>query len=104
MVTHGRSTKVTSSVSGSSVSTGIGADTRIILGCRRDPDITADITADLDRVADRPLRADDAPGGTTRGHRRPSIRLRAVPVSYTHLRAHETDSYLVCRLLLEKKK
>ena len=22
-------------------------------------------------------------------------------VSYTHLRAHETDSYLVCRLLLE---
>ena len=22
----------------------------------------------------------------------------------THLRAHETDSYLVCRLLLEKKK
>src|SRR5680860_916877 len=27
-----------------------------------------------------------------------------IPVSYTHLRAHETDSYLVCRLLLEKKK
>src|SRR5680860_1714858 len=25
-------------------------------------------------------------------------------VSYTHLRAHETDSYLVCRLLLEKQK
>src|SRR5664279_3911135 len=25
------------------------------------------------------------------------------PVSYTHLRAHETDSYIVCRLLLEKK-
>src|SRR5665647_623515 len=25
-----------------------------------------------------------------------------LPVSYTHLRAHETDSYLVCRLLLEK--
>ena len=25
-------------------------------------------------------------------------------VSYTHLRAHETDSYLVCRLLLEKGK
>ena len=24
-------------------------------------------------------------------------------VSYTHLRAHETDSYLVCRLLLEKR-
>src|SRR5665647_3939462 len=27
---------------------------------------------------------------------------RPVTVSYTHLRAHETDSYLVCRLLLEK--
>src|SRR5680860_1737666 len=26
-----------------------------------------------------------------------------VAVSYTHLRAHETDSYLVCRLLLDKK-
>src|SRR5665647_1360261 len=25
-----------------------------------------------------------------------------ISVSYTHLRAHETDSYLVCRLLLEK--
>ena len=25
-------------------------------------------------------------------------------VAYTHLRAHETDSYIVCRLLLEKKK
>lgn len=26
-----------------------------------------------------------------------------VPVSYTHLRAHETGRNLVCRLLLEKK-
>ena len=26
------------------------------------------------------------------------------PVSYTHLRAHETDSHLVFRLLLAKKK
>ena len=36
------------------------------------------------------------------------VQMRAVliqhgSVSYTHLRAHETDSYLVCRLLLEKK-
>ena len=31
------------------------------------------------------------------------IPLSERPVSYTHLRAHETDSYLVCRLLLEKK-
>src|SRR5665647_683678 len=36
---------------------------------------------------------------------RPESRARTCPpVSYTHLRAHETDSYLVCRLLLEKKK
>src|SRR5678816_2220250 len=28
----------------------------------------------------------------------------AAPVSYTHLRAHETPEHLVCRLLLEKKK
>ena len=28
----------------------------------------------------------------------------ALPVSYTHLRAHETSQDLVCRLLLEKKK
>src|SRR5680860_1745796 len=33
-----------------------------------------------------------------------SLPTRQQPVSYTHLRAHETDSYLVCRLLLEKKK
>eukprot|EP00658_Telonema_sp_P-2_P046876 TRINITY_DN35227_c0_g1_i1.p1 TRINITY_DN35227_c0_g1~~TRINITY_DN35227_c0_g1_i1.p1 ORF type:complete len:106 (-),score=13.14 TRINITY_DN35227_c0_g1_i1:2-319(-) len=26
------------------------------------------------------------------------------PVSYTHLRAHETPEHLVCRLLLENKK
>jgi len=29
---------------------------------------------------------------------------RIRPVSYTHLRAHETKANLVCRLLLEKKK
>src|SRR5680860_1757171 len=32
----------------------------------------------------------------------PRENIIAEPVSYTHLRAHETDSYLVCRLLLEK--
>eukprot|EP00658_Telonema_sp_P-2_P076600 TRINITY_DN6738_c0_g1_i4.p1 TRINITY_DN6738_c0_g1~~TRINITY_DN6738_c0_g1_i4.p1 ORF type:complete len:167 (-),score=43.39 TRINITY_DN6738_c0_g1_i4:100-600(-) len=30
--------------------------------------------------------------------------LTVLPVSYTHLRAHETPEHLVCRLLLEKKK
>src|SRR5665648_1159460 len=30
--------------------------------------------------------------------------IKYIPVSYTHLRAHETRHDLVCRLLLEKKK
>ena len=33
-----------------------------------------------------------------------SMEMRLEPVSYTHLRAHETVLDLVCRLLLEKKK
>ena len=33
-----------------------------------------------------------------------SVADRIKSVSYTHLRAHETGAYLVCRLLLEKKK
>ena len=32
------------------------------------------------------------------------LALIPIPVSYTHLRAHETVLDLVCRLLLEKKK
>src|SRR5450756_330804 len=34
---------------------------------------------------------------------RPARSRRPAPVSYTHLRAHETRHDLVCRLLLEKK-
>eukprot|EP00831_Metopus_contortus_P048734 TRINITY_DN3987_c0_g1_i6.p3 TRINITY_DN3987_c0_g1~~TRINITY_DN3987_c0_g1_i6.p3 ORF type:complete len:102 (+),score=57.05 TRINITY_DN3987_c0_g1_i6:64-369(+) len=34
----------------------------------------------------------------------PQGRCSVWPVSYTHLRAHETSLHLVCRLLLEKKK
>ena len=34
----------------------------------------------------------------------PEMAARQHPVSYTHLRAHETTLHLVCRLLLEKKK
>src|SRR5674536_287317 len=44
----------------------------------------------------RSLLLDPASGGM-------SPRAEA-PVSYTHLRAHETPEHLVCRLLLEKKK
>src|SRR5678810_434122 len=39
--------------------------------------------------------ATDLAGGARYGY---------TPVSYTHLRAHETGRNLVCRLLLEKKK
>ena len=45
------------------------------------------------------LRPDKEEGG-----RRPALFQRVKPVSYTHLRAHETVLDLVCRLLLEKKK
>src|SRR5665647_3865735 len=40
-------------------------------------------------------------GALKTASKQPSVQ---TAVSYTHLRAHETDSYLVCRLLLEKKK
>ena len=33
-----------------------------------------------------------------------TVLVHPAPVSYTHLRAHETVLELVCRLLLEKKK
>src|SRR5665647_3667375 len=42
----------------------------------------------------RRVRAHDGPAPMARVADRASD-----PVSYTHLRAHETDSYLVCRLL-----
>src|SRR5450756_3003934 len=36
--------------------------------------------------------------------RQPFLMTESKPVSYTHLRAHETRHDIVCRLLLEKKK
>src|SRR5664279_4981921 len=52
-------------------------------------------------TAEKPGRPDPRVGSE-----RPAVlpqvgksRHRAATVSYTHLRAHETDSYLVCRLL-----
>src|SRR5665811_107362 len=42
--------------------------------------------------------------GTLLGVLRDSLWHGLYPVSYTHLRAHETVLDLVCRLLLEKKK
>ena len=48
----------------------------------------------------REFRA-DAGGASLAGRNK---MIAALPVSYTHLRAHETVLDLVCRLLLEKKK
>src|SRR5450756_3077549 len=42
--------------------------------------------------------------GSTHGGLEGALSWGAMPVSYTHLRAHETRHDLVCRLLLEKKK
>src|SRR5664279_4605962 len=56
-----------------------------------------------ERIPDRGQHRGRSPGTDVRaraaGPLRPPGRI-AGPVSYTHLRAHETDSYLVCRLLL----
>ena len=50
----------------------------------------------------RPRTADPVAGGLD--HVVSPALEEEVPVSYTHLRAHETVLDLVCRLLLEKKK
>eukprot|EP00658_Telonema_sp_P-2_P004948 TRINITY_DN1184_c0_g1_i1.p1 TRINITY_DN1184_c0_g1~~TRINITY_DN1184_c0_g1_i1.p1 ORF type:complete len:300 (-),score=100.31 TRINITY_DN1184_c0_g1_i1:20-919(-) len=54
---------------------------------------------ELENVLDRNI--EDLSGGELQ---RFAIGVVFVPVSYTHLRAHETPEHLVCRLLLEKKK
>eukprot|EP00658_Telonema_sp_P-2_P029307 TRINITY_DN22307_c0_g1_i3.p1 TRINITY_DN22307_c0_g1~~TRINITY_DN22307_c0_g1_i3.p1 ORF type:complete len:106 (-),score=25.87 TRINITY_DN22307_c0_g1_i3:44-361(-) len=49
----------------------------------------------------------DGTGGKVEGNLFVGLDLaldKDLPVSYTHLRAHETPEHLVCRLLLEKKK
>src|SRR5665647_354022 len=46
-------------------------------------------------------RADEAAEGASVEVGLGGLTIYQNPVSYTHLRAHETDSYLVCRLLLE---
>ena len=46
----------------------------------------------------------DRLGGAARARQRARALVQRRPVSYTHLRAHETVLDLVCRLLLEKNK
>ena len=52
----------------------------------------------IDRLLQRHLQK--YPATTVRN----ALRIGTYAVSYTHLRAHETEADLVCRLLLEKKK
>ena len=64
--------------------------------CIRDREYGIDILRVQEiRSYEEPTRIANAP---------PFIKGVVNPVSYTHLRAHETVLDLVCRLLLEKKK
>src|SRR5450756_2826488 len=60
--------------------------------------------SDSTRSGERPLLGLDGTEEHDRERRRDVQRVDTRPVSYTHLRAHETRHDLVCRLLLEKKK
>ena len=64
--------------------------------CIRDRFIGFDVAREL--LVDAGAADLDRDGATLGGDRAVN------PVSYTHLRAHETVLDLVCRLLLEKKK
>src|SRR5450756_2696424 len=74
------------------------------------PDVTMDwwgrpggeyAEAAIDAGEDHPASDPDITGHQLFERRGADV---AIPVSYTHLRAHETRHDLVCRLLLEKKK
>ena len=81
-------------------------------GTHRGPGAIIDASEQIDLYNSRVPEAWNIPIGTIQVHEElpvlnRSARLLAekiIPVSYTHLRAHETVLDLVCRLLLEKKK
>src|SRR5674476_1497498 len=58
------------------------------------------------RPGRRSCRSSHPPGSNRQWSpsRSPRPSVTSHPVSYTHLRAHETGRNIVCRLLLEKKK
>ena len=58
---------------------------------------------DLERDAPDPPPVDRATGSSGGGLPLGNLLETIGPVSYTHLRAHETVLDIVCRLLLEKK-
>src|SRR5450756_2952674 len=64
-----------------------------------------DHALEAEHLAGHAERAAPLAGAGLGGEARGAVDLVVVgPVSYTHLRAHETRHDLVCRLLLEKKK
>src|SRR5665811_1333316 len=77
-----------------------------------DPSLGASPTSPMGSLAISPasgsgLRRPEMPAKPNRSQSAqwwPPTAQIATPVSYTHLRAHETVLDLVCRLLLEKKK
>ena len=80
---------------------------------RRPPRSTLDRSSAASDVYKRQVQQDETVGlarmvqGVLQGHHAAepvADEGRIGPVSYTHLRAHETVLDLVCRLLLEKKK
>src|SRR5450756_2863266 len=75
------------------------------------PGVVLDLSRHLNRILDVDLSTRTArvePGVILADLQRAAmpfgLRFGPDPVSYTHLRAHETRHDLVCRLLLEKKK
>ena len=75
-------------------------DFRLIISDNMSADGTADIIRQ--KFPQVTVVENHENGGFGKGHNAVMDMLDSV--SSTHLRAHETDSYLVCRLLLEKKK
>ena len=84
-----------------------------VLMIRRPPRSTLDRSSAASDVYKRQVLAFDAGSGGDVTHSLPITAIERkgnpnlftiIPVSYTHLRAHETVLDLVCRLLLEKKK
>src|SRR5674536_102315 len=68
----------------------------------RAPRISAAIASTSSRSMT--VRRTRPPSPVTLRHSQFVLVSRTSPMSYTHLRAHETPEHLVCRLLLEKKK
>ena len=66
--------------------------------------LSADCELDVSMIVDKIQHLKSRLRSNSDKFEKPSDMCGNKPVSYTHLRAHETKAKLVCRLLLEKKK